>query len=79
MSGFYVMQCLEGDECLVARADTLEAALERMAAERAHIGYADLSVWSVSPPRIVAMYDHDGNLNELRYDPRGKITLEAIL
>jgi hypothetical protein len=42
---FYLMHCVEGDECLVADFDTIEDARERLHRESVLDPRAELSIW----------------------------------
>lgn len=43
---YYVMQCIEGDECAIAYVDSFDAAAARMREEAARDRTAELSIWT---------------------------------
>lgn len=66
MNSYYVMHCIDGDECLLHHRDNLHDALAVARQEIADRPRADISVWSTVPPRIVAVTDRN-QLREVTY------------
>ena len=58
---FYVMELLEGDECLLFHRDTLPEALRAMAEQSQRDAHAALSVWD-STGGVRAMWDAENGL-----------------
>ena len=67
MSGYYVMHCIDGDECLLHHRETLPAALEVARQEIADRPRADISVWHSSGGIAAVM---DPKRRELRLTSR---------